>query len=79
MVFNLISYLKKFPNNQKLVKPSNTIYAKPSEVSIVRFFRSTRYSNEQCSFLSENLLNNFKGKTFDINFKGNIIYFVLIY
>ena len=59
---------KKFPNNQKLVKPSNTIYAKPSEVSILDFTGAQDSRNEQCSFLSENLLNNFKGKTFDINF-----------
>lgn len=59
---------RKFPNNQKLVKPSNTIYAKPSEATILDFSGLQDSRNEQCSFLSQNLLDNFKGKTFDINF-----------
>jgi hypothetical protein len=58
----------KYPTNKKLVKTSNTIYVVPSEENLINFSNVKKNSNEQCSYLAENLLDNFKGKEFDINF-----------
>jgi len=59
---------KVFPDKSKLVKPSNTIYVKPSEINIIDFSRNLNSQKEQCSHLAENLLDNFTGREFDINF-----------
>lgn len=59
---------KKFPNQQKLVKASNTIYVKPSTINIIDYSRNLNSNTDKCSHLAENLLDNFKGKEFDINF-----------
>jgi len=59
---------KTFPGHNKLVKTSNTIYVKPSTINIIDYSRDLNSNTDKCSHLAENLLDNFKGKEFDINF-----------
>lgn len=56
---------KSFPGYPKLVKTSNTIFAVPSEINLLNFRNLNR--QKECESLSENLLDNFKGREFEIN------------
>ena len=58
---------KQFKNNPRLVKTSNTIYAVPSEINLLNFNSINNNNEKKCESYSENLLNNFVGREFEIN------------
>jgi hypothetical protein len=58
---------KQFKNYPRLVKTSNTIYAVPSEINLLNFNSINNNNEKKCESYSENLLNNFVGREFEIN------------